>query len=414
VLKECSDEVRRAALLEELHVLLRIAALPPGLGGVVLEALAAPGKLLGAPAGSRWPDFVLACCGAAGGRWSTALPAAVAAEFLALALDLLDEIEDDDPSPLRDRYGAPIVVNCSTALLGMAGLAVAHLASRSVPPVRILRCQETMARAVATAAGGQHLDLSAERGFAHSVPLLQGEIQDLVARKSGALVGGCCALGAAVAGADDALLALYWEFGRHIGMAAQFDNDMHDVWAAVVAGDAEYPLVGRTPPSAAALATPGGPQLEGSDSQGAWKTTQDEVPPSQRSAQQNPSGVLDEALGATLRPGRAKSDLRRGKQTVPLAFLRDTPGGVQPRQHEALAEQLWETGALPYAWALVQVHREKAREVLARIDGAGAEPGLALSALGDLIGATTAPPPISAATSEAARADVPQDGGAAR
>src|SRR5262249_42104468 len=158
------------------------------------------------------PDFVLACCAAAGGRWSMALPAAVAAEFLALALDLLDEIEDDDPSPLRERYGAPIVVNCSTALLGMAGLAVAHLTSRAVPPDRILRCQKALARAVTTAAGGQHLDLSAESGFAHSVPLSQGEIQDLVARKSGALVGGCCALGAAVAGADDALLALFWEF----------------------------------------------------------------------------------------------------------------------------------------------------------------------------------------------------------
>jgi hypothetical protein len=231
-----------------------------------------------------------------------------------------------------------------------------------------------------------------------------------------------------VAGADEALLALFREFGRHIGMAAQFDNDMHDVWAAVAAGDAWYPLADRTPPTAAAgaqgalqdsvlhsprespplscapkggaepvplmaaLAIPGGPQLEVSDPQGAWKTTQGEVPPRQRSAKQNPSGVLDDSLGAKLRPARAKSDLHRGKQTVPLAFLRDSPGRAQLRQHEALAEQLWETGALPYAWALVQVHREKAREVLARIDGAGAEPGLALSVLGDVIGGTTEDP----------------------
>jgi len=308
-------DLRRALARAEVYRLLAAADLPGPFVEVLQEALSAPGKLLGRPVGSLWPDFVLLCCAAAsGGAWQMAVSAAAAAEFFALALDLLDEIEDDDSSPLRERHGAAVTLNCSTALLG--------LAFQALGPTEPARSADTsssgangaavLAQAMVTATGGQHLDLTSDHGPA----LDQAGLQNIMARKSGALVGGCCALGATVGGAAASTVALYSAFGRHVGIAAQLDNDMHDLWEAVTHG-AEA----------------------------------------------------------------AKSDLRRGKQSAPLAFLRDTMNARGEQDEPALERELWETGALPYAWAVVQVHRAEALSLLERIAQTAPAPGLPLSLL---------------------------------
>ncbi len=137
-----------------------------------------------------------------------------------------------------------------------------------------------------------------------------------MARKSGALVGGCCALGATIGGAAASTVALDSAFGRHVGIAAQLDNDMHDLWEAVV---------------------------QGAES--------------------------------------AKSDLRGGKQTAPLAFLRDTLDAQGRQEEPALERELWDTGALPDAGAVVQVHRAEALNLLEQIAQAAPVPSLPLSLL---------------------------------
>jgi len=306
--------LRRALSRAEVYRLLAAADLPGPFVEVLQEALSAPGKLLGAPVGSLWPDFVLLCCAAAsGGAWQMAVPAAAAAEFFALALDLLDEIEDGDASPLRERHGTAVALNCSTALLGLAFQALGSTEpARSADTFSGASGAAVLAQAMVTATGGQHLDLTSDRGPA----LDQDGLLDIMARKSGALVGGCCALGATMGGASRATVALYSAFGRHVGIAAQLDNDMHDLWEAVTHG-AEA----------------------------------------------------------------AKSDLRRGKQSAPLAFLRDTMNARGDQDEPALERELWETGALPYAWAVVQVHRAEALSLLERIAQTAPAPGLPLSLL---------------------------------
>ncbi len=142
------------------------ADLPAPFVVVLREALGAPGKLFGEPTGSLWPDIVLRCCAAAsGGAWQMVVPAAAAAEFFALALDLLDEIEDGDASPLRDRHGAAVALNCSTALLGLAYQALTPTEpSRSADILNRAGGVAVLAQAMVTATGGQHLDLTSERG----------------------------------------------------------------------------------------------------------------------------------------------------------------------------------------------------------------------------------------------------------
>ncbi len=316
VVREVADgEAIRTALTHELYSLLDKADVPESLRTLITEALATPGKLLATPPGTRWTNCVLHCCVAAGGSLDTAIPAALAAELFALALDILDEIEDDDPSPLRERYELPLLLNGTTALLGLAQSAISRLTDHNVAEHRILACHRILGEMLTTAVGGQHMDLSAES----SAPLSQSEILDIVARKSGSLVGGCCALGSTISGVDDATVALYRELGRYVGIAAQLDNDMHDLWEEVSA-----------------------------------------------------SG------------NGGKSDLRRRKQTVPLAFLRDSVGRVADHNDATLATNLWDSGALPYAWAMVQVYREEAHSLLTQIDETAPWPGLPRALFTDL------------------------------
>ncbi len=71
--------------------------------------------------------------------------------------------------------------------------------------------------------GGQWLDLEAER----RTPGL-ADLMEIHRRKTGALIEAACVLGAAAAGADDAMIAALTAFGREIGLAFQIADDLLD------------------------------------------------------------------------------------------------------------------------------------------------------------------------------------------
>ena len=303
-------DLRRTSVCAEVSRFLAMADLPGPFVAMLHEALNAPGKRRGAPVGSVWPDIVLLCCGAAsGGAGKMTVPAA--AEFFALALDLLNETEDDDTSPLRDRHGTAMALTCVTALRGLACQALGPTEQpRSADTCSGASGAAILAQALVTATGGQRLGLPS----GCSPALDQEGRQDSMACTSGALVGGCCALWATLGGASAPTVALSTACGRHEGIAAQRDNDMRDLWEAVVQG-----------------------------------------------AQ----------AGA--------SDLRWDKQTAPVAFRRDTLGAWGRQDQPALERELWETGAVPDAGAVVQVHRAEALSLLERITQTAPVPGFPLA-----------------------------------
>ena len=141
------------------------------------------------------------------------------------ALDVLDEVEDGDQSPLVEAAGAAQALNISTLLLMQAQATLLSLAEDTLTPERTLRCAQTLAEAGLAATGGQHRDLAGE----HDTTLSYDDALRTAQLKAGVLVACACKLGALAATDDPALLALYYDWGMHYGTAAQLSNDLHDV-----------------------------------------------------------------------------------------------------------------------------------------------------------------------------------------
>jgi geranylgeranyl pyrophosphate synthase len=82
-------------------------------------------------------------------------------------------------------------------------------------------------RALLLASGGQQRDLLAERRVA--CELSREECISIASAKAGALLGLACRLGAMCAGVEEARIDQCAEMGRLLGIAAQLDNDAHDL-----------------------------------------------------------------------------------------------------------------------------------------------------------------------------------------
>lgn len=300
-------------LLRE-RLLLLLGALSPALRADCEVALSSAGKLLSRPADAgtpsaphrpagAWPLLTLLVAQSLSPAMEpdVAACAAVATECLMCALDLLDDVEDDDRSAVVEELGEARALNASTALLMLAQrslLDTSYPDPLSGPP----RLHSALVDAVLVAAGGQHRDLLAESRTVAS--LTEEECIDIAAAKAGALMGLACLLGALCAGATEDLCKQYAKLGQLLGIAHQLDNDAHDASAA-----------------------------------------------------------MEEALPAA--PGHAaiKSDLRRAKKTLPFVLAAQTPlqnstGDADGEKGRQLALQ---QGCLE-TWSVALLYRERAKE----------------------------------------------------
>lgn len=192
----------------------RFAALP----------LQQPGKVWAGASRPLWPSVVLTACAAAGGDSQIGEKVAAAVEIFMAGLDVLDEIEDDDHSPLADAVGTAQALNIATALLLLPQTILCRLTDAGVAPARANLLAQTLAEAGLAATGGQHRDLLGEENAA----LSYDAAIEIARMKAGTLVAGACQLGALVATDDSELLARYHAWGLHYGTAAQLSNDLHD------------------------------------------------------------------------------------------------------------------------------------------------------------------------------------------
>jgi geranylgeranyl pyrophosphate synthase len=236
--------VQQALLAEQLQLLL--ADLHPELRADVLLALQAPGKLLSdtaLPAGALdvpvptssvlpagvWPLLTLLVAQYLAPQCDP-LPAcivALAVECFICALDLLDDAEDGDWTPLIEAIGVPRALNVSTTLLTLAHRSILSLAAYGVAPERILLLLATLQEASLTATAGQHQDLLAEQ---KPVEVFNQEAcLAIAAGKAGALMRLAWLLGALSAGVSDDLCEQCAKLGELLGIAHQLDNDCHDL-----------------------------------------------------------------------------------------------------------------------------------------------------------------------------------------
>src|SRR5205823_14343293 len=80
---------------------------------------------------------------------------AIAVECFVCALDLLDDVEDEDEVPSIQALGVARALNVATALLMLAQQAILSLSQQAVPPRRILTLLETLEASALIATAGQ-------------------------------------------------------------------------------------------------------------------------------------------------------------------------------------------------------------------------------------------------------------------
>jgi geranylgeranyl diphosphate synthase type II len=229
-------DARRAQIDEALRRFLPDApACPPGLSTAMRYSIDAGGKRLR-------PILVLAAAETVGrvsesvdAAIARALPAACAVELIHTYSLIHDDLPAmDDDSLRRGRPTNHIVHGEGMAILAGDGLlteAFALLASEPAPEshaVRKIRTLAEIARAAGACGmvGGQAIDVQAV-GAAHTFD--GPSLQDMHARKTGALIRASAVAGAIMGGGTDEVIGAVDDFGRHLGLAFQIVDDILDV-----------------------------------------------------------------------------------------------------------------------------------------------------------------------------------------
>lgn len=231
-----TDEHLTAALLDYASLM------PLSLINIGKLALSASGKVMsavplmqqgGGPLPSplpRWPLYVIEAFRAGsvhqGEDWREALPGAVAVEIAMSAADLLDELADDDPSPIVARYGPGQALNTGNLMLVMSQRVLLEAALSSGND-RYLAALAALQEMLVEAAVGQHLDMLYDGMPPGEVTLEMSA--DVTAKKAGTLIAGAWRVGAVLSGAEAPILDLLTRLGREIGGYAQLSNDIEDV-----------------------------------------------------------------------------------------------------------------------------------------------------------------------------------------
>jgi geranylgeranyl diphosphate synthase type II len=195
---------------------------------------------------------------------AAAMPAACAIELIHTYSLIHDDLPAmDDDSLRRGRPTNHVVHGEGMAILAGDGLlteAFALLASEPRDPslaARKIMTIQTIASAAGTCGmvGGQAIDLLA---VGSAASFTRQSLQDMHARKTGALIRAAAMAGAIMAGATDAIIGAVEEYGRHLGLAFQIVDDILDV-------EGEAKDLGKTAGKDAKAGKPTYPSIYGLD-----------------------------------------------------------------------------------------------------------------------------------------------------
>jgi geranylgeranyl diphosphate synthase, type I len=208
----------------------------------------ADGRMTGAGGKAVRPAFVLACARAAGGGANHAempdrRPPAQAAVDAAVAVELVhdfsllhDDVMDGDLTR-RHRAAAWAVFGVGRAVLAGDALLALAMDVLTGDPGRDDGLDAEVPRAPAGSVpvlSGTLLELcrgqSADLAFENRGDVRLTECLAMAERKTGALLGAACQLGALAGGADRRAAELYRTFGRQVGVAFQLVDDVLGIW----------------------------------------------------------------------------------------------------------------------------------------------------------------------------------------
>ena len=174
------------------------------------------------------PALVVLTCEAVGGRIDDARGPAVAVELIHNFSLVHDDIQDrSDQRHGRDTvwklWGGAQGINVGDAIFALAQVALAEL---SPDHPRLAEGFGRLNRTCARLCEGQYLDLALES----AADVWLENYEEMIARKTAALIDCSTALGAWAAGVPSDVVDACGRFGYELGMAYQLQDDLLGVW----------------------------------------------------------------------------------------------------------------------------------------------------------------------------------------
>jgi geranylgeranyl diphosphate synthase type I len=177
------------------------------------------------------PLLCVLTCEALGGTLAQALPAACAIELIHSFSLVHDDIQDG--SQIRrgrravwDVWGMDQGINVGDGLFAIAHLALHRMSDRDVSSSRQLAASQALGRACLALCEGQFFDMA----FEGHLDVDQEQYLSMIRRKTGALVAAATEVGAIVATDDARTIELCRQFGEHLGLAFQIQDDILGIW----------------------------------------------------------------------------------------------------------------------------------------------------------------------------------------
>ncbi|CDX00137.1 Geranylgeranyl pyrophosphate synthase-like protein [Desulfitobacterium hafniense] len=169
----------------------------------------------------RWAHLTRMSCECVGGELEAVLPGAIGMEFFALALDIFDDVQDQDNEnmPWRQLPDAQ-AINLAICLLMLSEESIS-----TIPNNRMFKEVSTILhRTGICASNGQFQEF-----------LYDGRQQvsfeqyfEMAGQKAGSLTACACQIGAALGGAEETVVHALEQFGLNLGILNQIRNDLND------------------------------------------------------------------------------------------------------------------------------------------------------------------------------------------
>ena len=176
------------------------------------------------------PLIVLLATASVGADWKTSLPAAAAVELVHNFSLVHDDVQDNSEKrrgrpTVWTKWGIPMAINVGDALFVIANQAVMDLI-KTHPASTVVRAATIMQDTCLDLTRGQFLDMSYEERNDLSLE----DYWPMIGGKTSALLSACTHIGALLGNAEEAEQEAYRQFGYHLGLAFQVQDDILGIW----------------------------------------------------------------------------------------------------------------------------------------------------------------------------------------
>jgi len=176
------------------------------------------------------PLIVLLATASVGADWKTSLPAAAAVELVHNFSLVHDDVQDNSEKrrgrpTVWTKWGVPMAINVGDALFVIANQAVMDLI-KTHPASTVVRAASILQNTCLDLTRGQFLDMSYEERNDLSLE----DYWPMIGGKTSALLSACTHIGALLGGAGETELEAYRQFGYHLGLAFQVQDDILGIW----------------------------------------------------------------------------------------------------------------------------------------------------------------------------------------